>query len=164
MSKSRSVPGFACFRQNAGYTMVELIVTMMVVSIMAVVALPRLTSSNFDDVVFQDQALTALQFARRTAVSARRHVCVTIAADSLSLAMDPRLPETVGSSVPNCTITPLTLPDGKTSVTPRKASLQMSPTGSFSFGPRGNASSGTPATLTVAGRDFQIVQESGYVY
>ena len=149
---------------GAGYTMVELIVTMVIISIMAVVALPRLSSSNFDDVVFQDQILTALQFARRTAVSARRHVCVTVTAGSLSLAMDPRLPETVGSGAPNCTVTPLALPDGNTSVTPRTASLLISPTGSFSFGPRGNASSATPATLTVAGRDFQIIKETGYVY
>jgi hypothetical protein len=78
--------------------------------------------------------------------------------------MDPRLPETVGSGTPNCTIWPLALPDGKISVTPRTASLLISPTGNFSFGPRGNASSATPATLTVAGRDFYIIQETGYVY
>jgi MSHA pilin protein MshC len=82
-----------------GFTLVELVITMIVMGILAVVALPRFANqSTFESRGFTDQTLAALQFARKVAVASGRNVCVESVADP-----DPRLKTTMapvrGSSI-----------------------------------------------------------------
>lgn len=62
-----------------GFTLVELIVTMIVVGILAVAVIPRFADqSGFDARGFRDGTLSVLRYAQKSAVAQRRQVCGTI--------------------------------------------------------------------------------------
>lgn len=74
----------------SGFTLVELIVTLLVVAILAVAALPRLLNiQTFDNRGFLDETVAALRYAQKTAIASRRNVCVTFspALNSLTLTV-----------------------------------------------------------------------------
>ena len=65
--------------------MVELIVTLLLVSILAAVAIPRFVGKGaFDTRGFHDEVISAIQFARQQAIAQRRQVCVTLTASGLT--------------------------------------------------------------------------------
>ena len=85
---------------EAGFTMVELVVVMVVVGILAAVAIPRFADRTLEERGFRDAARAAIQHARRVAVGSRRFVCVNLTAGAapvglLALRMDTTEPETV---------------------------------------------------------------------
>ena len=86
MGCRRAKSGFVIkVADNAGFTMVELVVTIIVVGILAAVALPRFADrSEFDAAGYADQVRSALEFARNSAIASRRNVCVVIAAGAVS--------------------------------------------------------------------------------
>ena len=83
----------------SGFTMVELITVLIVVGIMAAVAVPRMNPSGFDATGYRDKVRATLEFARKSAVAQRRIVCVTRAANGLTLTIDNVTPETPGAGV-----------------------------------------------------------------
>jgi MSHA pilin protein MshC len=70
---------------NAGFTLVELVVVIIVVSILAVVALPRLNTRTFDTVGFYQEVLSSVRYAQKEAVAKRRVVCVSLTANSVTV-------------------------------------------------------------------------------
>jgi len=63
--------------KHRGFTLVELITTMILLSILAAYAIPRFSGRHgFESRGFADQMLTVLQDARRTAIAQHRWVCV----------------------------------------------------------------------------------------
>lgn len=69
-----------------GFTLVELIVTLILVGILSAVAIPRfMGQGSFETRGFHDQVITAIQFARQQAVAQRRQVCVTVNAAGLNI-------------------------------------------------------------------------------
>src|SRR3989338_2309849 len=74
-------------KHQAGFTLVELIMTMVIVGILAVFAAPRFFGADiFKSRGFADQIQASLRYAQKIAIAQRRNVCVTIAGNSLSLA------------------------------------------------------------------------------
>ena len=74
-------------RRADGFTLIELITIISLLGILAAVALPRMDTNAYHEAVFHDQALAALRYAQKTAVSHRRPVCVSFANDQRSLAL-----------------------------------------------------------------------------
>ena len=73
--------------RQRGFTLVELIITVIIVGILAVVALPRFIDKlAFETRGFVDQTLSTLQYARKVAVASGRNVCVVANAAGNSLA------------------------------------------------------------------------------
>lgn len=64
-------------RSSHGFTLIELIVTLVLLALLAVVALPRLDTGANYSADFHDRTLAALRYAQKTATSHRREVCVT---------------------------------------------------------------------------------------
>lgn len=94
-------------RAASGFTLVELIVTIIIMTILAAYAAPKFFGRHgFEGRGFADQLLTVLQDARRTAIAQRRLVCVTASGASVAVsratsagavACDAPLPNPFGS-------------------------------------------------------------------
>ena len=70
--------------QSKGFTLVELIVTMVVVGIISAVAIPRFADQQgFQSRAFYEQVQEAIKFAQKVAVAQRKSVYVTTTATTL---------------------------------------------------------------------------------
>ena len=134
----------------AGFTLVELVMTMIIIGILAILALPRFADeSAFQTRGFRDETLSLLRYAQKSAVSQRSTVCVTVNSTGVALTIDTNADGTCDAS--------LSLP-----VTPRGGSgLGGS---SFNFLSSGATNGTGTLTLTLTGAtNIQIDAVTGYV-
>lgn len=144
-------------RSNQGFTVIELVVTIVVIGVLAAVALPRFISrDSFDARGFHDKAASIVRLAQKTAVAWRRDVFVCVTLTQIS----------AGTGV-GCA-TPLTNPvSGGNAVETAPAGVTMGAT-SFSFDRLGrpNAAATITFTSTIPGdinRQISVAAETGYV-
>lgn len=154
-----------CYGRSRGFTLVELIVTMLVVSIMAVVVMPKLFgNSGFDEREFRDRVAAALRYAQKSAIAARRTTCASFTAAPATVTF------MISNGFPaaNCAVgAALVGPDGTPLVvTPRGNVTFAAPTPNIIFDAAGRpnaaatiAISGLPAAL-----DIIVEAETGYVH
>jgi MSHA pilin protein MshC len=145
-------------RKASGFTLVELVTTMIVLAILAVAILPRFANrQSFDARGYYDQAKSAVEFARKAAIAERRNVCVAIAAGTLTITRGV----TFGAA---CTVPLVNPTTGAAFSLPAPAGVALATTAAtFSF----DALGGTPAavTITVDGtRQIVVEAETGYVH
>jgi MSHA pilin protein MshC len=160
----RRVP--AIMPTGRGFTLVELIVTMIIVGILAVAVIPRFANrTDFDSRGFYDGTLSILQYAQKSAVAQRRQVCVTFTAASVTL--------TIASLFGGACDTNLTGPNGASPYTmpstPTAGVAFVTPPANFSFLPSGAASPLALAgqTISVTGMPGKLITVdavTGYVY
>lgn len=82
-------PGLVVCSRPRGFTLTELIVTIVVASIMAAVILPRWGGdTGFEGRGFRDETAAALRYAQKAAVAQHRRVCVTFTATGLTAMID----------------------------------------------------------------------------
>jgi MSHA pilin protein MshC len=141
----------------AGFTMIELMMVMVMIGVLAAVAMPRMTSSDFRALQFHDQTVATLRFAQKTATSHRRLVCVAFTASSVSLTIDH---DKNGS----CDGHALMVPGSSTNVVTSSdvTNVVFSPVpASLSFQPNGTSAD---ASLKIAGMsDIVVVGATGHV-
>jgi len=145
---------------NAGFTLVELVVVLILVGILAVVAIPRLVGiGSYDTLGFYDRVASGLRYAQKQAIAMRRVVCVNFAAASVSFTYEP----TAGGG---CTAN-LAGPNGQSpyTVVPQGSGVAFTATpANFSFDALGRPS--TAQTISVTGngiRTLTVEPETGYV-
>ena len=135
-----------------GFTLVELIMTMVIIGILAAVAAPRF----FDGNVFQargitDQIQSSLRFAQKVAVAQRRTITLNITTGATSDCGT----NVVGANV-NCQIS---LPAGVT--------IELIPPGAVGFNGLGQPQPNMQRTVVITGggvtRTIFIERETGYV-
>jgi MSHA pilin protein MshC len=158
-----------------GFTMVELIVTMIIIGILAIAVLPRMDLlRGFDEIGYRDQVKATLEYARKSAVAGRRYVCVTRSTNDLILTRNLADPDTTSAS---CGSDPLALPGGTSRYCPSGSAANRicapsgvtfgtASTAALIFSPLGVSAGGsytiivnsaTTATITVEA-------ETGYVH
>ena len=141
-----------CRRFAGGFTLVELVITMIIIGILAVVVLPRFADKSvFESRGFRDETVSLLRYAQKTAVAQRRTVCVAVNTTGIILTIDT-------TAVPDGTCDgPLTLP-----TTPRGGSGLAG--SNFNFLASGSTNGSGTLTLTLAGAaDIKIDAATGYV-
>ena len=153
--------------RHAGFTLIELVTVMVLIGIVAIVAIPRFSlMTGFKDVGYRDQAMAAVEYARKIAVAQRRHTCVAIATNSVTLTSDHGLPLNHASGV--CP-SPLLLPSGSNTITAPN-NVTATTTASIDFDAEGRPAAGAPATLSISDSSsgstssLTIDAESGYVH
>ena len=154
------VPCSMSAQAERGFTLVELIVTMIVVGILAVAVIPRFADrSGFDARGFHDGVLSVLRYAQKSAVAQRRQVCVTFGAGSVTLR--------IASAWGGACNTNLAGPDGSApySIAALAGSGFVAQPADFSFLPSGAASA--DRVINVKGMPaspINVVAATGYVY
>ena len=146
-----------------GFTLTELVVVIVIAGILGAVAVPRLLdSSDIDQAGAVSEVKAALQYARKTSIYSRRHVCVSVAGNQLSITRDPALPESV--TTPNCSQT-LDLPVSRADCAknavcpPAGVSIGMAPA-SFIFS-AGRGAASVAAIVTIAGVPVTVDATTG---
>lgn len=72
----------------AGFSLVELIVVLILLGIMSAVIIPRWSGgSGFEERGFRDQVISALRYAQKSAIAARRTVCVNLTTSPSALSV-----------------------------------------------------------------------------
>lgn len=147
--------------RSQGFTLGELVLTLVLMGILAAVAAPRLLSTKtFESRGFYDEAQAVVRYAQKTAIAWRRTITVCVAADKISAVSNGDC--TSPTPVPN----PVTNAPLVTSTAPAGVTVSGS---NFSFDGMGRPSAAATITLTstITGdpaRQILIAAETGYVY
>lgn len=148
--------------KQRGFTLVELVMTMIIIGILAVVALPRFDLlSGFDEIGYRDQVKATLEYARKAAVAQRRNVQITLAAGSVSVKIASDIPEGAAS---NTFDRNLTLPGGDSNQITAPSGITLSPATTLIFDPLGRPSAAGSFTLTGISQPIIVEAETGYVH
>lgn len=154
-----------------GFTLVELIVTMLIVGIMGVFVAGRMDSfSAFGEKGLHDSLKAGLQFARKAAVAKRRNVCVATAGGTATFTIDTRPPETAaavfcdGSSEVNLNLPSRdrNCPADNQICAPTGMTASCAPA-TFQFDALGRASAAV-ACASTGQPNIAVTQETGYVH
>jgi len=141
----------------AGFTLVELVMTMVIVGILAAVVAPRFFDNNvFQSRGFADQVQASLRYAQKVAIAQRRFVCAAFTINSITL--------TIGATA--ACGTPLVSPTGEASHVinaPAGIIFAAVPT-NFSFSALGVPSTAQTINITGATNGITIEAETGYVH
>ena len=147
-------------RPYGGFTMVELVVTIMVLGLLAAVLVPRFVGRDaFASRGFYNEAQSVVRFAQKTAIAWRRPVFVCVTTTAVS-----------GGTVSGCgtlLVHPVT---GAALTTTAPAGVTLTPS-SFGFDGAGRPSPNAQVTIainsTIAGdpaRQIVVDAETGYVH
>ena len=143
---------------EAGLTLVELVMVMVIVGILAAAVAPRFYDADvFKSRGFADQVQATLRYAQKVAIAQRRNVCVAFpTANSVTLTYDP----CPGGSV-------LLSPSGDSyPISSVSATHSATPAETFYFNALGKPSSSVNQTITISNVASSIVveAETGYVH
>lgn len=166
-ARSLSVAG------SRGFTLVEMIVTLIIIGVLAVVALPRLNTRVFDTTGFYQEVLSSVRYAQKEAIAKRRFVCVTLVAGSATISYKA----TSTPTFPLTCDTDLVSPRGVSPfVVTAKTGVSLSPASTFVFDALGRprtTSNGALGSLTISisgtgpgdvAKSFVVESETGYVH
>jgi MSHA pilin protein MshC len=164
-----TTPPIAPLRRPSGFTMIELIMTMVIIGVMAVVALPRLDMlRGFDEAGYRDKVKATLEYARKSAVAQRRNVRVALAGNSLTLTIDSDIPEgAAAGTYPRALALPV--PDracgGATNQICAPAGITLAGTATLTFSALGAPNPAGAYTVTGdAAHSITVEAETGYVH
>lgn len=158
---SRKRPGPLPFAA-AGFTLPEMLATMVIIAVLAAVALPRFfDKTSFDALRYYDQSLAAVRFAQKVAIAQRSvsGIYVVVSGNSLSVCYDAGCASRVTDPGSGGALT-LAAPGG--------VSISASPATSFSFDALGKVAAGTiTVSVSASGeptRTFTVEGETGYAH
>jgi MSHA pilin protein MshC len=146
---------------SLGFTTVELIVVIVVVTMLAAIAIPKLVDRRgFDSRAFYDRAQSVVRQAQKVAIARRvtaSPIYVCVAAGSIS----------AGTNSTCSTLLPNPAGSGSLSFT-APSGVTLSPTGNFSFDAQGQPSAAVTLTLTSTipgdpARQITVAALTGYV-
>jgi MSHA pilin protein MshC len=147
--------------RRRGFTLAELVMTIVIIGILAVVAGPRFVSwKGFSSRGFYDEAQAVVRYAQKTAIAWRRSIVVCVSATEISAISNSDCAAPVALTHPTTgAALKSTAPDGVT----------LSPVGNFSFDGLGRPSA--PATITLTStiaddpaRQIVVASQTGYVH
>lgn len=148
-------------RSNAGFTLLELVVTLVILGILSAYAAPRLLGSQaFEQRGYVDEVAAALRHARKIAVASGCEVSVTIGTASYAARQRSSLASCNGGAAP--WTTPVRRSDGMAVAGTAPGGIQLSPARVIVYDPDGRATSGAPAAI-VSGSFTISVDRGGMV-
>jgi MSHA pilin protein MshC len=151
--------------KQAGFTLIELVMTMVIIGIMGAVAIPRFFGASvFQARGFADQLKATMRYAQKMAIAKNRYICVTFTTTSITLTQDATAPSLVHASA-SCPGSSLTSPAGQTPyVVTAAGAVSQSGGSAFNFSPQGRASAAQSITVNGYVTPVIVEAETGYVH
>lgn len=142
--------------------MIELIVTMVIVGIIAVVVVPRFEVLwGFDEIGYRDKVKATLEYARKSAAAMRRQVRVTIVASDLTVEFQQQTPEGGGGAA----WLPLVLPGTNTNAFAAPTGVTLTPANdAVIFDALGRPSAAKFFTVSGQAGTISVEAGTGYVH
>ncbi|MDM7323015.1 MAG: GspH/FimT family pseudopilin [Gammaproteobacteria bacterium] len=75
-----------------GFTLIELVMVMLLLGMLAIVALPRFNDAGFREYGYAEETLSALRYARQTAIAGNAHITVQFSADAFRVCRGDTCP------------------------------------------------------------------------
>ena len=161
--------------RSAGFTLVELIMTMIIIGILAAVAIPRFFDTDvFRARGFADEVQATLRYAQKAAIAQHRNVCVVMTASDITLTIASA---SGAASVCNTNLVspagqPSNCPSATYKICTPSAATTLDPAATFGFDALGKPfdTVGNPSvaqkTFTINGATNSIIveAETGYVH
>jgi MSHA pilin protein MshC len=146
----------AAMRRAAGFTLLELVVTLVILGILSAVAISKLNQPQVNAAWFPDQVRAVVRLAQKQAIAQRARILVVVGASQLSLCYATTSVSFV------CGAALSDLATGSAIVLTAPAGIALGATSTpFAFNGLGQPSSAV--TLTVGTKTIQITAETGYV-
>jgi MSHA pilin protein MshC len=134
----------------AGFTLMELVVSLVILGIVAALAIPYFSKTDTDVTWFHEQVRAAVRYAQKQAIAQRRTVYVCTSASDIRLGYDAACASLLQRLTGEAAL--FAVPSGVS------LSASASP---FSFNPLGQPSAAV--SLDVSGRAVSVAAETGYV-
>jgi MSHA pilin protein MshC len=152
----RSAWCVCCFQH--GFTLIELIMTMVIIGILAVFVSPRFFDVNvFKSRGFADRVQASLRYAQKEAIAQHQFVCAAFTTNSVTLWT---------GATASCG-TPLQSPTGGQYQVTAPSGITFSPVpAGFSFNALGQPTPNSKQTISINGASNSIIveAETGYVH
>ena len=139
-----------------GFTIIEFIITILVLGILAAVAIPRLNLGGYRETGFFNQSLAAIRFAQKQAVSSGCHVQVQIDGTGCRLSWTGNPAGCPGAG------TAITNPVGASANFCADSTPSGSPSATFTFDNIGRPSASQ--VINLGSRTISVEAETGYAH
>jgi len=152
--------------RRRGFTLAELVMTIVIMGILIAVTAPRFVSwKGFSSRGTYDEAQAVVRYAQKTAIAWRRPIYVCVSATDISAISN----NDCAAPAPPLVTHPLTGAPLKTSTAPSGVTLSSSAGPSFSFDGLGRPNAAVTITLTSTitddpARQIVVESETGYVH
>lgn len=144
---------------SEGFTLVELVATLVIIALIAVVSGPLFFNVNvFKESGFYDETLSAVRYAQKHAVATGCTVRVQTTATGFTLYR----PANTAACTTGPFDVPIADPSGNAATFTRTSPSGIALSAAdFTFSPIGSASA--TVTVTVGSRQFNVIAETGFV-
>jgi MSHA pilin protein MshC len=148
--------------RHAGFSLAELTLVILIISVLAVFALPRFDSQAFDEAAFHQELISALRYGQKLAINSGCEIQVQVLAASNSFAVNRRSGGSAIACGTGAFTDPVLSPQGSGSLQGSAApGVSVSSDFTVSFDSLGLPSSG--GSLGVGGLTVTVEAGSGYV-
>jgi MSHA pilin protein MshC len=154
---------FAPHRRSArGYSLIEVVTSLVIVSILGAVIAPRMFSYQpFQERGYADEVAAALHYTQVVAISSGCDTSLTINAAGYQVLQRVAIGNNCAAT--GGWVTPVLLIDGSTLSGSAPSDVSTSPASQFVFDGTGAVINGTPATLSIGSFTLTVEAGSGLV-